>query len=194
MDDLDMNNINCYPPFSKKTLECDVNCLIFDKLRGLSISPKLLNNMKMYKNIELPKIIDNIRSKKMLIFNDIAHHRLEHMISKGWNIGDIHTNIFLYDRDEIFDDVCIICNENFQDNDLKIRINHTKCKCNIRYCIGCLNQMHIKKMENCPCCNNLFEHCKDKFNVNNVNNVYNELYLLRRYFEVRNLSFLPTSL
>lgn len=181
LPNIDLADINCYPPFSDQTLECDVNCLIFDKYRGLSVSPKLINNVIQYNNFKtstshIVNIFDNIKSKKMVVFRDMETIRVEHMLSKGWTIKDVMTENFVYDKNETFDDVCIICKENFSDNDLKIRINDSKCSCNIRYCIGCIKEMSRKNVNHCPYCKIFFDHSRI-----NIDDVKNEIELLTIY-------------
>ena len=182
------DHINDYPPYSRKTLECDVNCLLMDRIHGIYISPKFIHNILKYDillnndpNHYLIKIFENIKNKEMEVFKDMDLYRLEKMIEKGWKIKKLHTEIFIYDNDDTFDDVCTICLDKFKENDIKFKIKSNNCSCNIRYCLKCLNDFISKKIVKCPVCANWNEFNKEKG--------LNELQLLTVFCEQNKKSF-----
>ena len=182
------NHINDYPPYSKKTLECDVNCLLMVRIHGIYISPKFTHNILKYdillnndSNLYLIKIFENIKNKEMEVFNDMDYYRLEKMIEKGWKMKILHTEIFIYDMNDDFNDLCTICLDKFKENDIKFKIKSNKCSCNIRYCLKCLNDFISKKIVKCPVCANL--------NDFGIEKGLNELQLLNAFCEQNKKSF-----
>ena len=181
-----INKIENYPPYSNKTLDCDVNCLLMDNIHGIYVSPKLTNNIFDYEilynnNLHLIKIIENIKNKEIEVFRDMDSFRLQKMIVKGWKIKKIHTEIFIYDLDDNFDDCCTICLNKFQKNTKELKIKIEGCHCNIRYCIKCSNEIVNRNFCKCPVCSKPFAFTYEK--------ALNELDLLRIYSEKNKKSF-----
>jgi hypothetical protein len=186
---INIHKIENYPPYSKKSLDCDVNCLLMDNIHGIYVSPKLTNNIFDYEilsnneNLQLIKILENIKNKEIEVFRNMDSFRLQKMIVKGWKIKKIHTEIFIYDLNDKFNDCCTICLNKFQEitKELKIKIKIEDCHCNIRYCIKCSNEMVYRNFCKCPVCS--------KPVIFNNENALNELELLRIYSEKNKKSF-----
>lgn len=141
--DIFTSNIKYDDPFFG-LIDFECNGLYLTKY-GLSITNKLVNNLSFLdKNNKLQLVIQDIIDNKAKWVNPLAIKRIYKMIFKEWNIYNNKIEII----DTISDNICLICQENINLIDCKM-----KC-CNSYFHIQCFLQFDIIDTKNkCIHCN-----------------------------------------
>lgn len=142
------------PPIGTIDFEC--NSVILTATNEYKLAACMTQDLGAKQKLDLLNtiIMNIIKRKTKITYDNVSIYRVHHMIGKSWDIESSHLSVMKYVEDTY--DCCFICLHSFDKNR-----HHAKFKCcNGRMHIKCARRLYANEFVSCPHCRRDIEFCK----------------------------------